>query len=162
MATTVPNDVWGPAAWTFLHSASLAYPRIAGPEVRRHMDALLESLRHTLPCADCRAEWTALLARERGRRRGGDLPTEGARALQRFLVDAHNNVNRRLGKPQFTRARMVAALVDRPRRRAASARRAALLVVVVGAAAVLSAARYLGPVLWRVRDLPAVCARTAP
>lgn len=88
----IPPKVWGRGLWAFLHSVSYA------KETRAKLDALhdlLTSLRRLLPCAVCRAHY-ARFVDARG------LPE--ADAIDTWLVDLHNDVNRRAGKPTYTYA----------------------------------------------------------
>ena len=92
----VDRDVWGPAFWTAIHTASFAYPNTPSESQRKHMKAFIDSMTSVLPCPDCRLHFAQLL---------GDCPgeyesaLENRNALTRFVVDIHNKVNERLGKP---------------------------------------------------------------
>ena len=92
----VDRDVWGPAFWTALHTASFAYPDHPDADQRRHMRAYIDAHASVLPCPDCREHFADML-RECGA--DYDRALAGRDALTRFLVDIHNRVNQRLGKP---------------------------------------------------------------
>ena len=87
---------WGPAFWTALHTASFAYPDHPDADQRRHMRAYIDAHASVLPCPDCREHFADML-RECGA--DYDRALAGRDALTRFLVDIHNRVNQRLGKP---------------------------------------------------------------
>lgn len=89
---------WGPAGWTFLHCAGFAYPDAPTLDDRRRMYAFLRSVGPVLPCRRCRSHCEAYV---RSHLPGPHAPPLASReAASRFLVDMHNDVNRRLGKAE--------------------------------------------------------------
>jgi FAD-linked sulfhydryl oxidase len=59
------------------------------------MQALLESLAHLLPCKECKEHFMEIINKY-----PPDL--SNSCAFQTWLFNAHNMVNKRLGKPIFT------------------------------------------------------------
>lgn len=48
-------NLWGPAAWHFLHTMSFNYPVTPSRETKMQYRNHILSLRHVLPCGKCRA-----------------------------------------------------------------------------------------------------------
>lgn len=74
------RDIWGPAAWRFLHSTARTHPQ--------GTMALLEWYTKMLPCEQCRLNL---------RRHMDDTPT--VLDMHAYTVEIHNKVNESLGKP---------------------------------------------------------------
>jgi hypothetical protein len=91
--------VWGPSGWNFIHAMSFAYPIFPSLSERTQMFTFLHSFAQVLPCFRCRVHFMKLL--------NTYLPTvssehlETRETLVRFLVDAHNMVNKRIGKKEM-------------------------------------------------------------
>lgn len=88
---------WGPGAWRFLHAISFTYPLDADEQDQAAVGQLLESLARLLPCAKCRPHWERLIHDE--------LPYHsylyGRHIFSQYMVEVHNRVNDRLGKPRY-------------------------------------------------------------
>lgn len=88
-----PNH-WGPSCWHFLHSVSLSYPLTPTEDEKKHMYNFFHALKHVLPCVTCKVDFAQMLE---------DDPIErhlqSRQALSRWLVDKHNAVNLKTGKP---------------------------------------------------------------
>lgn len=93
---------WGPAAWKFLHAITFAYPEAPSLAEQSAASSLFEALRPLLPCAACRAHYDAEVAAH-------PPDTRSRTTLSAWLVDLHNRVNARLGKPRFAYADAAAA-----------------------------------------------------
>ena len=93
---------WGPAGWTFLHVASWTYPVVPTETQRREMFTFLHAFAAVLPCMLCREHWQRYLRETLPDATSPHLASR--EALTRYLVDAHNDVNRRLGKAEFSYA----------------------------------------------------------
>lgn len=94
----MPTSDWGPAAWKFLHTATFAYggpDGIASHEEQAAAKNLFESLRLMLPCKDCCSHYCGALQK----RPLTSHVLKNRDNLSRWLVDLHNDVNERLGKP---------------------------------------------------------------
>ena len=46
-------EIWGPSAWMFLHSVSLAYPKNPDEEDRLNYGNFFNNLQPILPCQKC-------------------------------------------------------------------------------------------------------------
>ena len=91
--------LWGPQAWTFLHTVTYSYPDQPHPELQQQMRDFFWNLRAALPCAKCRRHYTAnfrALETE-----DGD-PFRSKAALTQWLVKLHNAINAEHGKVNMT------------------------------------------------------------
>jgi hypothetical protein len=86
---------WGPNAWKFLHTVTFAYPSNPSIDQQRAADSFFSSLAALLPCSECQTHYTTEIATHPPDSRSGAT-------LSAWLVDLHNRVNTRLGKPQYT------------------------------------------------------------
>jgi FAD-linked sulfhydryl oxidase len=90
----MPNiDEWGRAGWVFMHSCAHAYPEDPNGADRRGMADFLRSIGAVLPCRACRRHYDAYMSRHFSASVLSNRTT-----LTQFLVEMHNDVNRRLGK----------------------------------------------------------------
>lgn len=87
--------LWGPDAWNTMHAITYSYPKHSPTaENKRDMTEFFEAIADVLPCFECRKHFKSML------RRYPITEHLGTRHdLTRWLVDRHNDVNRRLGKP---------------------------------------------------------------
>lgn len=97
--------IWGPHLWRFLHVAAALPPRSRGREKWR---AVLEALRVSLPCPECTGHYLAWHRAHPFRAMLGGAATR--RAAMRWLLDLHNDVNRRRGVAEWTAAQMEASV----------------------------------------------------
>lgn len=92
-----PLDVriWGPKAWEFMHAVTFAYP-VENPthEEQENMRNFFHAIGSNLPCDKCRYHFLKMLKEH-------PVPVQSRRELSEWLVDRHNDVNRRLGKPIY-------------------------------------------------------------
>lgn len=92
---------WGPNAWRTLHAMSLSYPKAPTKNDKVNMKTLLFQFARFLPCKLCGEHFHEVL-RQR-------IVSENSTALDNranfvnFVIDVHNEVNERLGKPVFSR-----------------------------------------------------------
>lgn len=103
------TEVWGPAAWLFIHSIALAYPdQNPEPEIRENYKKFFDSLVSVLPCAYCRNHYKENIS---------SLPLASAldsrASLFRWTVDLHNRVNQSLHKPLVGYAEALSLLQGR-------------------------------------------------
>jgi hypothetical protein len=91
---THPNE-WGRHAWTWLHYASFGLPETPTPAEQAAALAQLHALSSLLPCSACRDHYRAMLAASPPEPHVGS-----GEAFARYIVDLHNRVNVRLGKPE--------------------------------------------------------------
>jgi len=82
------STIWGPHAWIFLHSITLAYPDNPTLEDKNNHKDFFNNLKNVLPCQKCKDHFTQSLQ---------ELPIENhldnKESLFRWLVDIHNRVN---------------------------------------------------------------------
>lgn len=89
--------LWGPHAWEFLHAATFGYPENPTSKEQAKMKCFFECLPWILPCKSCQQHFAQLLVTS------PIDPHLGSReALTIWLVEAHNMVNTRLGKPTLS------------------------------------------------------------
>lgn len=89
--------VWGPPAWFFLHSVTLAYPDEPTPEEKRDMSTFFQSLSKILPCHACQKHYSEHLHKY-----PVDSSLASKKSLVNWLVVLHNQVNLALGKATVT------------------------------------------------------------
>ena len=96
-----PPDVerLGSSTWTFLHTLSSAYPPSATSTQQSEMKQFLTLFSKLYPCWHCAEDFQAWMARRENQLDGRRLG--GRRGLMRWMCEAHNEVNVKLGKPAF-------------------------------------------------------------
>ncbi|KAF7165866.1 hypothetical protein CNMCM5623_009877 [Aspergillus felis] len=100
MQTECPPDVeeLGRSTWTFLHSLTAAYPAKASPEQQSEMRSFLGLFSRLYPCWVCAEDFRTWMAEPSGR----NTPRLSGRAdFGTWMCEAHNEVNRKLGKKEF-------------------------------------------------------------
>ena len=90
----VTIDRWGPAAWNTLHAFAHSTPVTLDARAREDMGHFLRLFGRHLPCPTCRTHFSRYLDAHLSSQ---SLATR--EGVVRFVHDAHNDVNRRLGKP---------------------------------------------------------------
>ena len=96
-------DRWGQDYWRVLHAATFLYPEQPTEADKARMIALLRLVPYLLPCSACGLHFAQQLQGPEG------LTAEvlaTREAVSRWLVDAHNEVNRRVGKPEVAYERV--------------------------------------------------------
>ena len=92
---------WGPNAWRTLHAMSLSYPNAPTETDKLNMKTLLFQFARFLPCKLCGKHFYEVLQRR--------IVPDSSTALNsrknfvNFVIDAHNEVNERLGKTVYSR-----------------------------------------------------------
>lgn len=90
-------EVWGPPLWKEMHLKTFQYPNFPTLEEKSRAIAYFNHITHILPCEKCKIHYETELYIN---------PVEfnvGSRdEISRWLVNLHNNVNARLGKPYFS------------------------------------------------------------
>jgi len=91
------NNIWGPPAWTFLHTVTYNYPENPTEDDKRNFYNFFMSLQHVLPCEKCKEHYKQNIQKY-------DLNNSlGSRQeLVKWLIDLHNDVNRDNGKPVWS------------------------------------------------------------
>lgn len=93
-----PPDVveLGRSTWTFLHTMAANYPKEANPTQQAEMKSFLNIFSNVYPCWWCAKDLRMWMDREENKPR-----VSGRDELSNWLCDAHNEVNKKLGKPEF-------------------------------------------------------------
>lgn len=88
--------VWGSHAWSFLHCVVMTYPVRPSATKQKEMTEFLMHFGKVLPCKLCRSNFVNYVARH---------PIRAATRIQlrNWIIDLHNAVNERLGKPVLSR-----------------------------------------------------------
>ncbi|KKK16703.1 hypothetical protein P175DRAFT_0504780 [Aspergillus ochraceoroseus IBT 24754] len=95
-----PPDVeeLGRSTWTFLHSLTAAYPTQASTEQQAEMRTFLKLFSRLYPCWVCADDLRTWMAEPSGK----NAPRLGGRSdFGTWMCQAHNEVNRKLGKKEF-------------------------------------------------------------
>ena len=85
-----PN-IWGPSAWTFLHTIALQYPELPTDDDKKQYYIFFNSLKDVLPCPNCRIHYSEHLDKF-------PIQLESRKELSEWLIDIHNEVNTMTGK----------------------------------------------------------------
>ncbi|OAQ66632.1 augmenter of liver regeneration [Pochonia chlamydosporia 170] len=91
-----PPDVeaLGRGTWTLLHSIAASYPESPSKSQQSDLLSFVKLFSKLYPCWVCAEDFTTYMGRE--------VPRVGSRdEFGKWLCGAHNDVNRKLGKPQF-------------------------------------------------------------
>ena len=91
-------QVWGPHAWITMHAMSAAYPNKPTEEQRRAGFNLISSITELLPCDRCKKHFRQV-CKDFGFTSPSSKVLSSKYDFFGFLVEAHNIVNFRLGKP---------------------------------------------------------------
>lgn len=94
-----PPDVeeLGRSAWTLLHTITATYPKTADVPTQAAARGFLTGLAKLYPCWSCATHFDEYIRRDEQTR-----PKVGGRAeFGWWMCLAHNDVNKRLGKPEF-------------------------------------------------------------
>lgn len=87
--------VWGPDAWTFLHSITLKYPDNPSITEKINYKQFFESLQNVLPCDSCCNHYKQNLRKHPLT----EYVMSSRQQLIKWLIDIHNEVNIANGKP---------------------------------------------------------------
>ena len=89
-----PKD-WGPSAWNILHTMSYTYPEKPDLEKQMQIEKFITSFSELLPCKECKDGFKKYL-------KENPIHTKSREGFIKWTVDAHNFVNKKLGKDLFT------------------------------------------------------------
>ena len=98
---------WGPKLWSFLHACSFAFPEKPSDDQKKAFEDLLNALKILVPCPECREHYCEYIT-------GSPAPLGCGDDLKAWLVEFHNNVNRRVGKQEFSYADAVKTYSEEP------------------------------------------------
>lgn len=90
-----PNT-WGSSTWILLNCISMTYPKTPTEQDKKKYGRFLKSLRDVLPCSICRKSYTTWLKESPPR-------LDDRKQFIYWMIDTHNYVNKRLGKPVMNR-----------------------------------------------------------
>ncbi|KAL2815491.1 hypothetical protein BJX63DRAFT_389653 [Aspergillus granulosus] len=95
-----PPDVeeLGRSTWTLLHTMSATYPEKANAEQQTEMRGFLKLLSKLYPCWVCADDFRAWMAEPSGK---NEPKLSGRKEFGNWMCEAHNEVNRKLGKKEF-------------------------------------------------------------
>ncbi|MCJ1480851.1 hypothetical protein MMC06_001006 [Schaereria dolodes] len=98
MSADCPPDVeaLGRSTWTLLHTISAAYPSSATPSQQSEMSQFLSLFSKLYPCWVCADDFRDWMSKT-----GNKPRVEGRAGLGKWMCEAHNEVNRKLGKKEF-------------------------------------------------------------
>ncbi|KAH8661656.1 ERV/ALR sulfhydryl oxidase domain-containing protein [Tricladium varicosporioides] len=91
-----PPDVeqLGRSSWTLLHSITASYPVSPTPTEQNNVKQFMGLFGKLYPCWVCAEDFQAFMVKNQVR-------TESRDEFGRWMCEAHNEVNRKLGKNQF-------------------------------------------------------------
>ncbi|EKV19218.1 FAD dependent sulfhydryl oxidase Erv1, putative [Penicillium digitatum] len=95
-----PPDVeeLGRSTWTLLHSMAATYPEKANMEHQANMSGFLKFFSKLYPCWVCADDFQTWMAHPSGRNKP---KLESRKEFGWWMCEAHNEVNRKLGKKEF-------------------------------------------------------------
>ena len=91
------NNIWGPPAWTFLHTITFNYPHNPSDQDKQNYFTFFDSLKHVLPCDKCKKHY-----KDNSRDLKDNLNSRDD--LVKWLIDIHNDVNIKNNKPVWSYA----------------------------------------------------------
>ncbi len=91
-----PPDVeeLGRSSWTLLHSIAASYPSSPTPTERNQVRQFMSLFSKLYPCWVCAEDFQDFMAKNKVR-------TESRDEFGQWMCEAHNDVNRKLGKKEF-------------------------------------------------------------
>lgn len=87
-------EIWGPSAWLFLHTITLAYPINPSFVDKNNYKMFFNNLSNVLPCERCKSHYIQHL---QVNPLTDDILSSKYK-LSRWFVDIHNSVNKQTGK----------------------------------------------------------------
>jgi hypothetical protein len=94
----VTKSVWGPCIWFLFHTLAFKAVPADFPYIKTDLMNFIQRICANLPCPEC-AQHASVFMKQHAQRIAAITTTE---QLQHFLVDFHNSVNGRKGKPIFS------------------------------------------------------------
>jgi hypothetical protein len=151
-----PPEVWGPFFWHTIHIVALGYSNNPTYSDKKAAKDFFESLQHLIPCSICKSHYVQHF------KNNPITPSLDSRAdLIQWTINIHNEVNKMLNKPTWTRDEVIAyytrlgasgrSPVWTANEFAAADSKALAYGVCLGAAGSLIAA---GAVMWSLGLLP--------
>ena len=91
------SNIWGPGAWTLLHSITFNYPKTPSQQNKNEYADFFYALANVLPCSVCQNHF---------RKNLNDLPIklhlQSRNDLVKWLFEIHNLVNIQINKKTIT------------------------------------------------------------
>lgn len=84
----------GRSTWGFLHTMAAYYPEKPTADEQKDMSDFFRIFSRLYPCSTCARDFNRLVTKEPPR-------TQSQSELKHWLCWAHNQVNKKLGKPRF-------------------------------------------------------------
>lgn len=91
-------QVWGPHAWIFLHTITLAYPECPAEDDKDRIKTFFNNLQYVLPCSSCKDHFGINLKKYPLT----DDVLSSKEKLVKWMIDIHNEVNKMNGNPAKT------------------------------------------------------------
>lgn len=88
------TKIWGPAAWTFLHSCAFGYPLNPTNEDKIHFKNFYDGLKYILPCKYCRDSYSVFITEDDTKL--DERALESRDSLTKWLYNIHQKVNNKL------------------------------------------------------------------
>lgn len=88
-------EVLGRATWTFLHTLAANYPEKPSVQQQKEMSGFIGTLGRFYPCWHCADDFRAWMAK------GNEPKTHSREEFEKWMCQAHNEVNKKLGKAAF-------------------------------------------------------------
>ena len=95
---------WGDAYWKMSHYITFAYPDSPTQEDKFTVKTHFNNLRHILPCENCRGHYSKYLI---STPLTDDILSSRYKLIK-WLVDLHNDVNKRTGKKEYSLDEIIA------------------------------------------------------
>lgn len=91
-----PLDSWelGNHTWNFLHTMAATYPKTPSEDAKKQMREFISAFANFYPCQPCAEDFREWI-------KTNNPNVESRNALSFWFCDAHNAVNKKLGKPAF-------------------------------------------------------------
>ena len=90
-------EVWGPHAWQFLHSITLAYPDNPTLEDKNNHAQFFNNIQYILPCQKCKGHYSQNIQNS-----PVEQHLDNKESLFKRLVDIHNIVNVMNNKREYS------------------------------------------------------------
>lgn len=98
MLYNINPALWGESYWKMSHYLTMSYPENPSNDDKQYIKQYFELLQYILPCENCRNHYKSNLITYQLT----DDILSSRYKLIKWLVDLHNEVNRRTGKEEMT------------------------------------------------------------
>ena len=87
--------IWGPHAWNLLHTIANAYPENPNHDAQLNIERFIKTFSELLPCSTCKDDFRKYILKF-------PVQSKSQKSLVKWMIDAHNHVNKKLGKKLVT------------------------------------------------------------